>query len=262
MKTFYNGDYQEAISIDELKALQLRALSVVIDIDLIVQTLDIFSKEVLNLDIDSSLKEEISEFCSKEEINNKLSSELGSIAPFDVKRRSFKSSQMESYYPLGTLLHITSSNSEGLAFLALIEGIISGNSNIVKLSRRDSDICFKLVSCLLSCDKQEVLKHKVVVLQDAPISIEQLISVSDGVSCWGGDSALNNIRGLVPSSKRFVTWGHKISFALIDLEGSLKDKAQKLVQEILKYNQQACSAPQVCYLLDADFRAVIHDRRI
>ena len=256
MKIFYNGNYQEAVSIEELKSLKIRSLTLVSDIDLIVQVLDFFSREVLNLDIDLALKEEISDFCSKKEITNKLLSELGSANPFDIKKRSFKASEMESYYPLGTLLHVTSSNSEGLAFLALVEGLISGNSNIVKLSRRDSDVCFKLVESLLACDKQEVLKGKIVLLQNAPISIEQLISISDGVSCWGGDAALNNIRGLVPSSKRFITWGHKISFALIDLEGSLENKAQKLVQEIIKFDQQACSAPQVCYLLNASFEDI------
>ncbi|PIK14982.1 acyl-CoA reductase [Halobacteriovorax sp. JY17] len=256
MKVFAKGKNLETLNYDELKLIVRDSACRSLEIENVVRALDLFSKKVLTLDLDQGLAREISTFCSQKGIEGKLKSELGSINPFDIKRRDFKTTEMESYYPLGTLLHITSSNSEGLAFLALVEGLISGNINIVKLSRRDSDICFKLVEILLSFDKSNFLKDRIVLLQDASIGLEELIDLSDGVSCWGGDSALNSIRALVPSSKRFITWGHKISFALIDMDGDLKTKADKLVLEILKYNQQACSAPQVCYVLDASFSEI------
>lgn len=253
MKAFVNGQFLKTISIDDIVNSISKSMDKEICVEGLIDTLDLFSKELNDLDIDQEVRNDIEHFCSKKEIENKLICELGSLEPFNMKKRSFKEVEMESFYPLGTLLHITSANSEGLSFLALIEGLLAGNVNILKLSRRDSALAYDLVEKLLSCDKSGVLKTKIIILQDSNITIEELISISDGVSCWGGSAALNSIKELVPSSKRFITWGHKISFSLIELEENFSRSAKKLVNEIVLNNQQACSAPQVCYLLDANF---------
>ncbi len=254
MKIFLNGEYIESLSIDELSGSIYRALDTNISLDTIIKAIDSFSKSLSDFPISDEVRNDISSFCSKSELEKKLVCELGSIEPFSMVKRSFKDDEMESYYPLGTLLHITPSNSEGLSFLALIEGLLSCNTNVLKLSRRDSDTCFKLVEHLLKFDTSGLLKNKIILLQGSDYELSDLIKLSDGVSCWGGDSALNTIKDLVPSSKRFITWGHKISFSLIDLSGDLEKNANLLVDEILLNDQQACSAPQVCYLLDATFK--------
>lgn len=262
MKMYIDGQYSEGARLDSIRESVRNSLDINIPLESIIKILDKFSKSLSEISIDNELKIEISEFCSKFELEKKVIYELGSIDPFSIMKRSFKEEEMESYYPLGTLLHITSSNSEGLSFLALVEGLLSCNTNILKLSRRDSDICFKLVDHLLSFDPSGLLKKKVIILQGNEIGLEDLITISDGVSCWGGDSALNTIKELVPSSKRFITWGHKISFSLIDLSQKLDESAELLVNEVLVNNQQACSAPQVCYLLDASFKDLKEFSRI
>ncbi|WP_372651777.1 acyl-CoA reductase [Halobacteriovorax sp.] len=254
MKVFINGQYSENVNIENLKSSVYKALDVSLPICSLIKVIDKFSRSLESLNIDDDLKKEISNFCSKSELEHKLVSELGSVEPFNVVKRSFKEDEMESYYPLGTLLHITSSNSEGLSFLALVEGLLSCNTNILKLSRRDSDLCFQLVEHLVSFDSSGLLKSKIIILQGHDIDLSELIELSDGISCWGGDSALNTIKELVPSSKRFITWGHKISFSLIDLSKDLERKAELLKNEIIDNDQQACSAPQVCYILDAKFK--------
>jgi phenylacetate-coenzyme A ligase PaaK-like adenylate-forming protein len=237
----------------DLEDFLKNSFSVNLEIDELVNALDEFSKKVFEVDLDEEILNEVSKFCSKSEIENKIITELGSLEAFDIKRRDFKTRPMESFYPLGAVLHITPSNSPGLAFLAMVESLVGLNSNIVKLSRRDSDECFKLCEKLFACDSTGKISKKTIVLQDAPYELDELIRSCDAVSCWGGDTSIEKIRSLVPVSKRFITWGHKISFSLISNKRIDQESALNLAKDIVKFDQLACSAPQVCYILDSSF---------
>jgi phenylacetate-coenzyme A ligase PaaK-like adenylate-forming protein len=253
MKILANEYRQDEFLVNQLSDFLERSLSIDLSIQEVINTLDIFSKKVLELDINEEVREEVSRFCSKKEIENKIVCELGSLDSYEIKKRDFGKGPMEGFYPLGVVLHITPSNSPGLSFLAMIESLLGLNSNIVKLSRRDSEETFKLCELLFKCDDSEKIKNKTVILQGVNLSVENLVGMSDAVSCWGGDEAISNIRNSVPVSKRFITWGHKISFSLISKGVNLEESAKKLAQDIVQFDQQACSAPQICYILDANF---------
>jgi len=257
MSILCQGKYLEELTKTELIRYVLEGMSTDLHLDEIIDCLDHFSKNVENLEMDAFLLAEIKEFCSKDSLKQKIVSELGNHEPFSIKKNEFQNAEMEGYAPLGSLLHITSANSEGLSFLALVEGLISQNMNIVKLSRRDDDLCFKLVEQLLKHDRSEKLQKRILLLKNQTLDLSDLIDVVDGVSCWGGDSALESIKAKVPNNKRFIPWGHKISFALIDNNSANAETSRKLVDEILLNNQQACSAPQVCYLLDASYEQLM-----
>lgn len=248
------GDYKESDFLQKkLSQFVEKSLSIELELAEVIKTLDTFSIRIQELDIEEELKKEISKFCSKSEIENKVLCELGSLDSFEMKKREFDKGPMEAFYPLGAVLHITPSNSPGLAFLAMIESLLGLNSNIIKLSRRDSDETFKLCELLFSCDTSNKIKNKTVVLQNIDLEVKELIELSDAVSCWGGDESISSIRSSVPVNKRFIPWGHKISFSLVSKKSNLEKSAKKLAQDIVKFDQLACSAPQICYLLDGDF---------
>ncbi|WP_127718099.1 acyl-CoA reductase [Halobacteriovorax sp. HLS] len=246
----------EVISKDQLEALVEESLELELSLSDLISTLDDFSKKVLELDYDRELLNEVSKFCSKEEIENKVNVELGSLDSFSLKKEDFSSVAMESFYPLGVVLHITPSNSPGLSFLAMVESLLGLNTNIVKVSRRDSDEIFDFCNLLFECDQSGKIKDKTIILKSSDLELSELINVSDAVSCWGGDSSIETIRQSVPVSKRFIPWGHKISFSLISRSVSYIESAKKLAEDIVKFDQQACSAPQICYLLDANFETL------
>ena len=248
------GEYQNADFLTKDLSLFIeRSISIELCLSEIIETLDLFSSKVLNLDIDEDLKKEISKFCSKAEIENKVLCELGSLDAFEMKKRDFQSGPMESFYPMGVVLHVTPANSPGLSFLAMIESLLGLNTNIVKLSRRDSNETFLLCELLFECDKYNKIKNKIIVVQDIGMTIDSLVDLCDAVSCWGGDEAITTIRNSVPVSKRFITWGHKISFSVISKNVKLEKSAKRLAKDIVKFDQLACSAPQICYMLEANF---------
>lgn len=195
---------------------------------------------------------EVASFCSREFLIKKIKKELGELDCFDLKKQSFKDEIFESYAPIGTLVHITPSNSEGLSFLAIIEGLLSLNNNLVKVSARDSDFTAKAVEALIECDPSGKLKSKIGVLRISSSqknNLERLLSVADGVSVWGGESAISEIQKMTPPGARFIPWGHKISFAYIDKESMSDEQVLvKVSEDIVNSEQQACSSPQVLYL--------------
>ena len=86
------GGYQKVEFLkNELSVFIEKSISIDIQLSELVETLEVFSKKVLELELDNDIKNEISNFCSKEEIEKKILCELGSLDAFEIKKRDFKS---------------------------------------------------------------------------------------------------------------------------------------------------------------------------
>ncbi|HAZ11609.1 MAG: hypothetical protein A2X86_17955 [Bdellovibrionales bacterium GWA2_49_15] len=174
----------------------------------------------------------------------KLEREVGTLELGELNLMPGESRLYEGLLPLGTLVHILPGNSPGLAFYALLDGLLTGNINILKLSKKEEAWTYNLIMQLKSFSPR--LADYILPL-NAPI--QEVMGLADGVSAWGGDQALESIRATVPQGVRFIPWGHKISFAVIDrASGNNLQVLQNLVHEMTLNNQQACSSPQIAYV--------------
>lgn len=191
--------------------------------------------------------EQISDFLKREQILKKWKRELGTDqAPFDLNRISNSRDLFEAWKPLGVLTHIMPGNALGLSLLATIEGLLSGNLNIVKLSSRESDFSIKAFELLNKVDSD--IAKRIIVLKisskDEAI-MDKILSISDGVSAWGGDSTIASIRNKLPTQTRLIPWGHKISLAYVSQQGITNEsQLHKLAFDVVNNEQQACSSPQ------------------
>ena len=79
-----------------------------------------------------------------ESLRYKLSAELGDLADGPLSRPFGRSLAV----PLGTLLHITAGNLDGLPAFSALEGLLTGNVNILKLPRGDSGLSLTLLHLL------------------------------------------------------------------------------------------------------------------
>lgn len=222
--------------------------------------LDLLQNNLVSEDQIESNFQQILDFISTSNLQKKLLRELGSEFPFEVKRISPKESHFESWYPLGTLIHITPNNSPLLNVLATIEGLLSGNVNILKLGRKDSYFAEIFFEKLGEVDTTKTLKNYIFVTSVNTRSTEEVqkfLSVGDVISAWGGEESLAAIRKLAPPEARFVEWGHKISLAYFTSAAFNDLKAQEnLAREICLNDQQSCSSPQVLYLETTDLPLV------
>tara|TARA_R110000868_G_scaffold16687_11_gene74221 strand:+ start:5794 stop:8013 length:2220 start_codon:yes stop_codon:yes gene_type:complete len=158
-------------------------------------------------------------------------------------RNSSHEALFEGTRPLGLIGHIMPGNSDWTPLLAILETSIVGNTSWVKLpSGSDKTILENQL-------KQLGLDESVSVYTERE-EIEALYKMSDAISAWGSESSLEDIRKKISPQTRFIPWGHRISFAYLS---DWKEEAFDLAQAIVKYEQQACSSPQVCYLEGASF---------
>lgn len=200
---------------------------------------------------------ELAEFLKSEALNTKLVRELGTVMPERWMRRDFKNPIFEAWAPLGLLVHISPSNAATVAALSVVEGLLTGNVNLVKLSGDDSCFTMHVLSEMAAKEPSGSLARRCIALR-FPSSrsqwLEAICAHADGIAVWGGEDALVGIQRYVPPGCRVVEWGPKISFAYLTRDvWNDSGILQALAQDICQLDQQACASPQIAYLDTDDF---------
>ncbi len=79
-----------------------------------------------------------------------------------------------------------------------------------------------------------------------------LFPLADVVLAYGGSAALNAIQSRVPSSTRFLAYGHKISFSVVSKFALTTRKGQACARlaalDVARWDQQGCYSPHVIYV--------------
>ncbi|MBB5016843.1 phenylacetate-coenzyme A ligase PaaK-like adenylate-forming protein [Chitinivorax tropicus] len=210
-----------------------------------------------DLPLDEVARQALIDFCRKEALETKLQRELGD-APFSLRRNSYTSQHFESWRPLGLVVHITPANAPLLPFFAVLESLLVGNVNWLRPSSSDDGLTARLLAALLSHDPSGTLAEQIAVIPCPTAQLPKLFKLADGVSAWGGDAALDNIKQQVPAGCRWIDWGHRISFAYV-VPGAASDAdLAALADDVCQLDQQACSSPQ-CVLVDSDDPATLRE---
>ncbi len=157
--------------------------------------------------------------------------------------------------PLGTLLHVTAGNMPGLPVYSAIEGLLSGNVNLVKLPHGDKGLSLAALSLL--CQQEPALADFIYAF-DLPSTdtgtLKRLCGLADGIVTWGGDGAISALRAMAPAGCKLIEWGHRLSFAYVSGYEKETEELSALARHILSTNQRLCSSCQVIFL-DSEDRA-------
>ena len=154
--------------------------------------------------------------------------------------------------PLGTLLHITAGNMDGLPAFSVVEGLLTGNINLLKLPSGDSGLSLALLKLLT--DTQPGLAPYVYVFSIPSAdrdSLQALADLADGIVTWGGDEAVRAMRAMAPTGCKLMEWGHRLSFAYLSGEAREAELAA-LAGHIIGTGGLLCSSCQVIYLDESD----------
>lgn len=221
--------------------------------------------EMVKLGIDKAqglqYLEEARQLFSKESLTQRLRIELG--MDFD-KPKSYQPlhkgfSATERTAPLGVILHIAAGNSDGLPVFSVLEGLLTGNINILKLPTAEGGISVRLLKELIRIEP--LLAEYIYVFDYSSKDIKQmntLIAATDAVVVWGGKEAVSAIRKLVPPQIKLIEWGHKISFAYVTSQGITESGLQGLAYNMVATNQLLCSSLQGIFV-DTEDMQVVYD---
>ncbi len=155
----------------------------------------------------------------------------------------------EQWRPLGVLFHIAAGNVEALPAFTVIEGLLTGNVNILKLPGGGDAVSILLLEELI-CVAPELKEY--IYVFDYPSEetelMERLADVADAIVVWGSDAAITAVRRLAKPGVRLIEWGHKLSFAYVTRAGMEEKQMLALARHIAFTNQLPCSSCQGIYL--------------
>ena len=190
---------------------------------------------------------------SREALSYEVRTELGEDWEVPVKAGNIIVQTM----PLGVILHVAAGNMDALPAWSVIEGLLAGNINLLKLPQADKGLTIQFFQMLLA--ESPELRDFIYVFDTSSTDIagmQALAAVSDGIAVWGGDAAVHAVRQLAPIGCKLIEWGHRLGFCYIAGEPTKSDLSA-LASHILQTRQLLCSSCQVIYL-DTEDMAVIH----
>ncbi|MEV6239890.1 acyl-CoA reductase [Lentzea sp. NPDC051838] len=204
-----------------------------------------------SLEIEETL-EALRHALSRPELERKLKRELGNLDPARMVRPDFRTPTYEAWVPLGLLAHVTAGNAPAAGVLSAVEGLLSGNLNVIKVASDDSGFTAEVLAALASHDHTGQIAARLIVLHFSSSRSDwmtRMLGAADAVAVWGGEEAITSVTELAKPGARVIDWGPKLSFAYLtrDLWSDV-DTLHALAADICALEQQACSSPQVIYL--------------
>lgn len=194
----------------------------------------------------------IANFFNQDDLKKKYIRELGSLEPFIPKRFDFKTNVFEAWAPLGALVHIVPGNAATVAPLSVLEGLMSGNINLLKNSSKNGNFPQLVLKALVDADETGHLKSFVYAFQISSKEealLGKLYQVANGIAAWGGEESVAAVKKMAAPSVRIIDWGHKISFSYVaKSKKEDRDSLEAIAYDICVIEQQACSSPQCLYL--------------
>lgn len=151
--------------------------------------------------------------------------------------------------PLGAVFHIAAGNAQGLPFLSVLEGLVTGNVNILKLPRADDGLTVELFRRLIEAEPSIGDYVYIFDTPSADISaMEKMAQAADGIVIYGGDEAVRAVRRLAPAGTRLIEWGHKLGFAYVSGYECRERDLGGLARHIISTGQRLCSSCQTIYI--------------
>lgn len=159
--------------------------------------------------------------------------------------------------PLGVLFHIAAGNAEGLPFYSVIEGMMAGNMNILKLPSADDGLSIMLLNEII---KLHPMLAPYVCVLDVPSTnidvMKQIAGMADAVVVWGGDEAVKAVRTMADTKTQIISWGHKLSFAYATKDAT-DDQLRELAIHICRTRQVLCNSCQGIFVDTEDQAQVL-----
>jgi hypothetical protein len=160
----------------------------------------------------------------------------------------------------GTVIHIPPSNIPINFAFSLVFGMLSGNSNIVRMPTKtfpQNDILLEIFDGLVSAERFRQLSssNAFVRTERGSAKLKQMIAMADGLVVWGGDATVTEFRSY-PKKPRCVElyFPDRASSSIIDagsylgLSAEAKKKlAREFYNDTFLVDQNACSSPSIVF---------------
>lgn len=205
----------------------------------------------------------ISQWCRRSNLEGLLVDSFGSTDKLDRFTQSVsRKDRLYRLLPRGLAIHWLAGNVPTLGFLSMIQGILTKNSNIIKVATSADGLLAALLRELAETFTDEPQSGADLVRSIAVIRFERtddevasfLSKEADVRVIWGSDDAVNAIRSL-PSDIEVVDviFPSRTSFVVVGEESlsnkvSLVESIKRIARDISIFEQKACASPHTIIL--------------
>lgn len=174
--------------------------------DMVIRAIDRLGQRLDQGDFDALLAQieqagrylaQIRPLLSRAALQYKLQMELGTDAAYTTSPPGNLPAIGVRRAPLGVLFHIAAGNVDGLPAYSVVEGLLTGNINILKLPQADNGLSIEILRELI---REEPALAAYIYVFDTPSAdvdaMRRMAALSDGIVVWGGDEAVSAVRRL------------------------------------------------------------------
>lgn len=177
----------------------------------------------------------------------------------NLKLEKKKYSKLNNRYSVGTIIHFAPKNVPINFAYSLYFGLITGNTNIIKLSSKNYyqiNFILNKLNNILKKNKFSFLKRYIYFVKynkKDKLLTQNLIEKCDLKVIWGGDQSVKEIRAYdsLPSTLEY-TFPDKYSLSLINYN-KYKEQSSKEVKKLVEkfyndaytFDQNACNSPHL-----------------
>ncbi|MSR64219.1 MAG: hypothetical protein EXS18_00370 [Verrucomicrobiae bacterium] len=143
------------------------------------------------------------------------------------------------------LAQVFSGNIPNPAVVSIVCGLLVRSPSFCKASSRDPLFPSLYLASLHEIDPDLASCVQLQRWKGGDREVEQaLFREANIILAYGDDSSLRAIKSLLPAGKRFLGFGHKIGFAVVDGEANPAAAAC----DVSLYDQQGCLSPHLIYV--------------
>lgn len=151
------------------------------------------------------------------------------------------------------LAHIWAGNVPGLPLWSLVAGLLVKAGNVGKVPSAEPLFAGWFAQVLAEVEPALAECFAIVWWRGGDIAPETaLLQQADLVLGYGNNESLSAIKSRVPSTKRFLSYGHKVSFAMVSASSLDAQKASATARltayDVARYDQQGCYSPHMVFV--------------
>lgn len=157
-------------------------------------------------------------------------------------------------------VHIGAGSIPNPAFTSIILGFLARSAQFLKCASGTSFLPGLFAHSIYDADAKLGACLEIAEWRGGNVQLESaLFAEADCVTAMGSDETLDEIRLHIPQNKRFVGYGHRVSFGFVAGEVLTGTRTKKVVSatadDIVAWNQFGCLSPHVIYVQAGDVSA-------
>ena len=150
-------------------------------------------------------------------------------------------------------VQIVSGSVPGVGVTALIRSLLTKAPTLLKPGRGDVVLPVLFMQALAVIDQDLAENVAVLYWPGGSSDLERgVLDRASIVTTYGGDESVESIRALIPVTKRFVAYHHRISVGVVGsralTSGLVEQTARDIARAVAVFDQRGCVSPRSIYV--------------